>query len=166
MRARLLAFPYPPANFAAQISLPDLPAPENFFLTEYPVSETDRPGTGHRSWPAQAHSAQILYQWYGWPWAGYHISLRIILVYECTANVVYFDGVQLFNTYAINNDRRIKNYGRVTMDKPAFPKKALWIWHWYKHCMFSWLCKRWCVLCNKQPWLHRCVLPWKRLRIR
>ena len=30
---------------------------------------------------------------------GYHISLRIILVYECTANVVYFDGVQLFNTY-------------------------------------------------------------------
>ena len=30
---------------------------------------------------------------------GYHISLYIILVYECTANVVYFDGVQLFNTY-------------------------------------------------------------------
>ena len=26
-------------------------------------------------------------------------SLRIILVYECNANVVYFDGVQLFNTY-------------------------------------------------------------------
>ena len=54
---------------------------------------------------------------------GYHISLRILLVYECTANVVYFDGVQLFNTYAINNDRRIKNYGRVTMDKPVFLKK-------------------------------------------
>ena len=49
MRARLLAFPYPPANFAAQISLADLPAPEIFYLTEYPVSETDRPGTGHRS---------------------------------------------------------------------------------------------------------------------
>ena len=52
-----------------------------------------------------------------------YTSLRIILVYECNANVVYFDGVQLFNTYAINNDRRIKNYGRVTMDKPAFLKK-------------------------------------------
>ena len=25
-----------------------------------------------------------------------YTSLRIILVYECTANVVYFDGVQLF----------------------------------------------------------------------
>ena len=25
--------------------------------------------------------------------------MRIILVYECNANVVYFDGVQLFNTY-------------------------------------------------------------------
>ena len=123
MHARLLAFPYPPANFAAQISLPDLPASEILYPSEYPVSETDRPGTGHRSWPAQVHSAQILYQWYGWPWVGYHISLRIILVYECTANVVYFDGVQLFNTYAINNDRRIKKYGRVTMDKPAFLKK-------------------------------------------
>ena len=31
MRARLLAFPYLSANFAAQISLPDLPAPEIFF---------------------------------------------------------------------------------------------------------------------------------------
>ena len=49
MRARLLAFPYLSANFAAQISLADLPAPEIFYLTEYPVSETDRPGTGHRS---------------------------------------------------------------------------------------------------------------------
>ena len=28
-----------------------------------------------------------------------YTSLRIILVYECNANVVYFDGVQLFNTY-------------------------------------------------------------------
>ena len=28
-----------------------------------------------------------------------YTSLRILLVYECTANVVYFDGVQLFNTY-------------------------------------------------------------------
>ena len=46
MRARLLAFPYLLANFAAQISLADLPAPEIFYLTEYPVSETDRPGTG------------------------------------------------------------------------------------------------------------------------
>ena len=28
-----------------------------------------------------------------------YTSLRIVLVYECNANVVYFDGVQLFNTY-------------------------------------------------------------------
>ena len=28
-----------------------------------------------------------------------YTSLRIFLVYECNANVVYFDGVQLFNTY-------------------------------------------------------------------
>ena len=28
-----------------------------------------------------------------------YTSLRILLVYECNANVVYFDGVQLFNTY-------------------------------------------------------------------
>ena len=28
-----------------------------------------------------------------------YTSMRIILVYECNANVVYFDGVQLFNTY-------------------------------------------------------------------
>ena len=28
-----------------------------------------------------------------------YTSLRIILVYECNANVVHFDGVQLFNTY-------------------------------------------------------------------
>ena len=28
-----------------------------------------------------------------------YTSTRIILVYECNANVVYFDGVQLFNTY-------------------------------------------------------------------
>ena len=28
-----------------------------------------------------------------------YTSMRIILVYECTANVVSFDGVQLFNTY-------------------------------------------------------------------
>ena len=28
-----------------------------------------------------------------------YTSLRIILIYECNANVVHFDGVQLFNTY-------------------------------------------------------------------
>ena len=27
-----------------------------------------------------------------------YTSLRILLVYECNANVVYFDGAQLFNT--------------------------------------------------------------------
>ena len=49
MYARPLTFPYPPAYFAAQISLPGLPASEIFYPTEYSVSETDRPGTGHRS---------------------------------------------------------------------------------------------------------------------
>ena len=49
IHARPLTFPYPPAYFAAQISFTGLPAPEIFYLTEYPVSETDRPGTGHRS---------------------------------------------------------------------------------------------------------------------
>ncbi len=28
-----------------------------------------------------------------------YTSLRIILLYECNANMAYFDGVQLFNTY-------------------------------------------------------------------
>ena len=101
MRAWLLSSPHPSAYFAAQISLPDLPASEIFYPSEYPVSETDRPGTGHRSWPAQVHSAQIPYQWYGWPWVGYHISLRIILVYECTANVVYFDGVLIQTLFVL-----------------------------------------------------------------
>ena len=40
-----------------------------------------------------------------------YTSMRIILVYECNAHVVYFAGAQLFNTYAISNDRRIKIMG-------------------------------------------------------
>ena len=62
------------------------------------------------------YSKQINYRWaprglrgahlHNWQYLSMRVaaktaytSMRILLVYECNANVVYFDGVQLFNTY-------------------------------------------------------------------